>query len=45
MGKSTVRMIVDEVCEAIWTALHADFVKIPSNEDKWLGVSRQFQQI
>ena len=45
MGKSTVCMIVDDVCEAIWTAFHADFVKIASNEDEWLGVSRQFQQI
>ena len=44
MGKSTVCMIVDEVCEAIWNALHADFVKIPSNEEEWLGVSRQFEQ-
>ena len=45
MGKSTVCMIVDEVCEVIWSALHADVVKIPFNEDEWLGVSRQFQQI
>ena len=44
MGKSTVCMIVDEVCEAIWDALHSDLVKIPSNEEEWLGVSRQFEQ-
>ena len=45
MGRSTVCGIVKDACEAIWEALHPDFVRMPSNMEEWLGASRQYEQI
>ena len=45
MGRSTVCSILKETCEAIWTALQPVYVKAPSCEAEWVGVSRQFEQI
>ena len=45
MGKSTVCCIVKEVCEAIWSALRSEYVKMPANEVEWLRVSEDFEKI
>ena len=44
MGKSTICGIVREVSEAIWTALSEEFVKLPSTEEEWLAVSREYEK-
>ena len=33
VGESTVNVIVDEVCEAIWEELQGEFMKFPEDED------------
>ena len=45
MGRSTVCSILKETCEAIWTALQPQYVKAPSSEEEWKGISKQFGQI
>ena len=45
MGHSTVWCIVNETCEAMWTALQTQYVKAPSSVAEWIGVSRQFDQM
>lgn len=45
MGRSTVCGIVRETCDAIWSALQPQYVKAPSCEAEWVGVSKQFEQI
>ena len=45
MGRSTVCGIVKEVCDVLWDVLQPEFVKMPSNVEEWLGVSRQYEQI
>ena len=45
MGKSTVCGIVTEVCEAIWKALKPEFGRMPSSEDEWLAVSRDYEEL
>ena len=42
IGKSTVCGIVEEVCEAIWTALQ-DYVRPPQTPEEWLNISRDFE--
>ena len=44
MGKSTV-LLVKEVCEAIWSALQSEYVKMPANEAEWLRVREDFEKI
>ena len=44
IGKSTVCGIVRETCEAIWKALQREYVKAPSSEEEWKGVSTQFER-
>ena len=36
--------IVKETCEVIWEVLQ-EFVRAPSSEAEWEGISRQFQQV
>ena len=45
MGRSTICGIVKEVSEAIWIALSEDYVKMPSTEEEWIAVSKQFEQM
>ena len=43
MGKSTVFIVVRDVCQAIWTALQPEFGCMPSSQSKWLGVSKEYE--
>jgi hypothetical protein len=45
MGRSTICYILRETCEAIWRALQGQYVKVPTNEEEWIGVSKQFEKI
>ena len=45
LGRSTVCSIVGETCEAIWAALHHQYIKAPTTEREWIGISKQFVQI
>lgn len=45
VAKSTVSRIIKETCEALWHALHPVYVKAPSTEEEWIGVSNQFERI
>lgn len=44
MGKSTICIIVRDVCEAIWSVLQPEFGRIPSTEEEWFGVSKEFEE-
>ena len=43
MGKSTINVIIDEVCEAIWESL-TDFVKTPTTPQKE-NIIKNFDEI
>ena len=45
MGKSAIFGVVYEVCEATWKALQPEYVKMPSYEEEWLAVSKDFEEI
>ena len=45
MDKSTDCGVVEEVCEAIWEALQPEYVKMPSCEEQWLAVSKDYEEI
>lgn len=45
MGRSTVCGIVKDTCEAIWSTLQPEYVKAPSPEAEWKGISKQFEQL
>ena len=44
MGATTVSAIITEVCQAIWQALHADFVPFPSGH-QWAVIARDFWRL
>ena len=43
LGKSTTCLILRETCEALWNSLMPQYVKSPSTETEWKGVSNQFE--
>ena len=45
MGRSTVCGIVRETCEAIWKALQPVYVRAPSSQQEWNGVSDAFESM
>lgn len=44
LGKSTVTIIVDETCDAIWTALQK-YVSPPKTEGDWKNISNEFEKV
>lgn len=44
IGRSTVCMIIREVCDAIWKALRDEYLKLPKSEREWHGVAEEFLQ-
>ena len=45
VGRSTLCRIVRETCSVIWQVLCKDFVRAPSTEDEWIGISEQFARL
>ena len=45
MGRSTVCGILKETCESIWDALQPEYVRAPTTEEEWKGISKQFEMI
>lgn len=45
IGRSTVSNILHGTCSAIWQVLGREYVKAPSTQDDWRGISAQFGQI
>ena len=43
IGRATVSKIVRETCDAIWRALHNQYVIFPSNRDYWLRTAEEFK--
>ena len=39
VGKSTVSGILKETCEVLWHVFQPVYVRAPSNEEEWIGVS------
>lgn len=42
LGQSTVRSIIFETCEAIWTHMREPFCSTPSNEEQWKTIANDF---
>lgn len=45
VGRSTVSKILKETCEVLWEVLQPVYVRAPSSEEEWKGISRHFEQI
>ena len=45
IGRSTVCNILKKTSEIIWDVLQPQYVKAPSSEEEWMGISDQFQHI
>lgn len=43
LGRSTVSKIVYQTCDAIWEALHSEYLKPPSGPADWVKVAQGFQ--
>ena len=43
IGRSTICGIVRETSQAIWDALNTLYVRAPSNQQEWKGISDQFE--
>lgn len=42
LGRSTVREIVFETCQAIWTCVRKDHLKTPSSAEEWQTIAKGF---
>ncbi|XP_066970013.1 putative nuclease HARBI1 [Macrobrachium rosenbergii] len=40
----TISIIVPEVCEALYTSLQEDFLKVPNSNEEWNKVADEFQE-
>ena len=45
VGRSTLCRILRETCSVIWQVLCEEFVRAPSTEDEWTGISEQFTRL
>ena len=45
MGRSTISLIVSDVCTAIWTNLAAQHVRMPQNTTDWQDISNDFYNL
>ena len=44
VGRSTICEIVKETSEAIWSVLQPLYVKHPTTDEEWIGISNQFEK-
>ena len=44
MEKSTINVIIDEVCGAVWESL-VNFVKTPATPQNWENIIKDFDEI
>lgn len=45
LGHSTVCMIVEDTCDAIWNALAPEYLRTPSNRAEWMKISDGFYRV
>lgn len=45
IGKSTVSIIIRETCYAIWTALHSEYLTVPSTQQDWKKIAADFERL
>ncbi|XP_018311534.1 uncharacterized protein [Mycetomoellerius zeteki] len=45
IGKSTLYSIIPEVCKAIWETLQPIYLRCPQQEDEWLKIADEFNNI
>ncbi len=43
ISKVTISLIVPEVCQALWDALHEDYIKCPRTPNEWMEKAARFQ--
>ena len=43
IGRTTISIIVLEVCDAVFTIVGAECLKVPSTASEWLEISEKFQ--
>ncbi len=44
ISSKTIRQIVPETCEAMWTTLHEEHVKCPTTHMEWLEKAKKFEE-
>jgi hypothetical protein len=42
VGRSTICSIIRDTCLALWESLQPEFVRAPSSEEDWKGISSEF---
>lgn len=45
IGKSTMYKFIPEVCHAIWEVLHPIYLQCPQNENEWIRIADDFNNI
>ena len=45
VGHSTVCGIIDSTCDALWTVLCREYLRMPSNLEEWKQIGQDFQQL
>lgn len=45
IGKSTLYNIIPEVCNAIWKILQPIYLQCPQEEDEWIRIAEEFNNI
>ncbi|XP_011407736.1 PREDICTED: uncharacterized protein LOC105314968 [Amphimedon queenslandica] len=45
LGRSTVCLILNDTCNAIWDALNSIYLNAPSTEEKWIEISKGIESM
>ena len=45
LGHSTVCVLIEDMCDAIWNALASEYLRTPSSEAEWKKISDGFYRV
>lgn len=45
LGYSTVSLIIEDTCEAIWNTLTLEYLRTPSNKTEWIKIINGFDRV
>lgn len=45
ISRQAISRIVIDTCQALYTVLKTDYMKVPSNEQEWLAIAKRYEQL